>query len=256
MTEPSYYVNIPGYVMELKIEPMAKLCFGIIASLTRREGYCYASNASISEQLDVTERSIQNYIKSLSEAGVIVLDFDSGNRRMYLAEASTGKNLHGGVKEFSWGGEEIFVGGRKNFRKSNIVNNKAKNIDKTLMSENAKEPYPNQFLEFWEAYPPSKSSKAKSFKSYQRALKEADHETIIAGARAYADDCRRQRKSIEYIAHASTFLNEKRWEIDYSAQIAGSRANGGRSTFDDVLAAASRVARGEMGSNQHRGQNL
>ena len=63
------------------------------------------------------------------------------------------------------------------------------------------------FEEFWKLYP-RKQAKGAARTAYVKALKKADHETIMAGVRRFASDPNRQD---EFTAHASTWLNQERW---------------------------------------------
>ena len=63
------------------------------------------------------------------------------------------------------------------------------------------------FEEFWKLYP-RKQAKGAARTAYMKALKKADHETIMAGVRRFASDPNRQD---EFTAHASTWLNQERW---------------------------------------------
>lgn len=85
--------------------------------------------------------------------------------------------------------------------------------DPTVESSSNSLPQPDGFEEFWRTYPPRRhSSKADARKAYTKALKEgADLEDILAGTRAYAND--RNGKDQQFTAHASTWLNGKRWEV-------------------------------------------
>lgn len=77
---------------------------------------------------------------------------------------------------------------------------------------------PKFFEEFWQAYPKREGANPK-----QPACKQfisivgrgQDPEFIIAGARAYADELRRQGKfGTPYVAQAQTWLGQQRW-FDY-----------------------------------------
>lgn len=67
------------------------------------------------------------------------------------------------------------------------------------------------FDEFWAVYPRRKAKDAAR-KAYTAALKRGGHEEILAGAVAYRDECRGDRRAEQYIAHASTWLNQGRWK--------------------------------------------
>lgn len=65
-----------------------------------------------------------------------------------------------------------------------------------------------QFEEFWNAYP-QKQDKAKAFKAFQKALKRADFEDILAGVIAYRND---PRRNPDFTKFPATWLNNDSWE--------------------------------------------
>lgn len=65
-----------------------------------------------------------------------------------------------------------------------------------------------KFCEFWAAYPRSDDRK-KAWNSWRSALKDADADAIIAGARRYRDDPNRRDT---YTKHATTWLNAGAWD--------------------------------------------
>lgn len=64
------------------------------------------------------------------------------------------------------------------------------------------------FDEFWNLYP-RKEGKGKAEVAYIKSLKETNYEALISGVKRYAEKCR--GKDEDFIAHASTWLNGKRW---------------------------------------------
>jgi hypothetical protein len=63
------------------------------------------------------------------------------------------------------------------------------------------------FEEFWNAYP-RKVGKQAALKAFEKALRNAKVQEIIAGARRYADDPNRVDA---FTAHPTTWLNAGRW---------------------------------------------
>lgn len=49
----------------------AKLMYAFIASLSHLTGYCYATNAYLAEAANVSQRSAENHVRSLKNAGYI-----------------------------------------------------------------------------------------------------------------------------------------------------------------------------------------
>jgi predicted transcriptional regulator len=60
----------------------AKICYGLILSLSNTLGYSYATNEFISEHLGISIRTVQRYIKELSEAKLIRLEYIRNKRRL------------------------------------------------------------------------------------------------------------------------------------------------------------------------------
>lgn len=79
-------------------------------------------------------------------------------------------------------------------------------------------PQVDGFEDFWAAYP-RKESKRAAAQAYARALKRADAEAILQGAKKYASVPREP----QYIAMPTTWLNGDRWEDQAAtSQAAGS----------------------------------
>ena len=76
-----------------------------------------------------------------------------------------------------------------------------------------------EFSEFWAVYPLHKGKRA-AFLAYGRALKRAEHATILAGATRYAADPARKP---DFTAHPATWLNQDRW-LDEAAETSVDRA--------------------------------
>jgi len=75
-----------------------------------------------------------------------------------------------------------------------------------------------EFKAFWVAYPRrvgKKPAKAKFLAILKRG--EATAAQLIAGARDYADEMRREGRPLDKIAHPTTWLNQGRWEDEFAA---------------------------------------
>jgi uncharacterized protein YdaU (DUF1376 family) len=78
-------------------------------------------------------------------------------------------------------------------------NHKDKDIDKDKETT---------FDKFWNIYP-RKVGKQEAARAFIKALRLADPEVILAGAKRYAED---KNRLAVYTAHPSTWLNQGRWE--------------------------------------------
>ena len=92
--------------------------------------------------------------------------------------------------------------------KSNAVSN----ADVTLSETEYRNRIQNTeaFDRFWSVYP-RKAGKQDAQRSFERALKVATLDEILAGAQKYADD---PNRVAQFTAHPSTWLNQGRWSDD------------------------------------------
>jgi len=82
-----YYIVIPAPVRHANITDGAKLLYGDIAGLSKREGYCYASNAHLAEVAGVSKRTAENYLEQLEAAGLITREVEGEkSRRIFLTQ--------------------------------------------------------------------------------------------------------------------------------------------------------------------------
>jgi hypothetical protein len=96
---------------------------------------------------------------------------------------------------------------------SNGVSNGVSNADVTLTRiQNTDNRIQNTeteaFDEFWSLYP-RKHGKQAAIRAWKSAIRKTDPKTIIEAVKRYADDPNRVD---QFTAHASTWLNQGRWE--------------------------------------------
>jgi hypothetical protein len=77
-----------------------------------------------------------------------------------------------------------------------------------------KETYSAEFEQFWKLYP-KKDDKSQAAKAYIKARKETDHAKIIDGVERYAA-AKPWGDNIRFCKNASTWLNGKCWENEYT----------------------------------------
>ena len=81
----SYFTVIPAEVRHADILDGAKLLFGDIAGLSKKAGYCWATNAHLAEVSGVSERQVIRYIRLLEGAGFVRSEMvDAETRHIYL----------------------------------------------------------------------------------------------------------------------------------------------------------------------------
>ena len=70
--------------------------------------------------------------------------------------------------------------------------------------------FEDDFRNFWAVYP-RRVGKHAALKAYLKAVKSSDVQTILDGARRYAQD---PNRADAFTAHAATWLNAGRWDDD------------------------------------------
>ena len=100
-----------------------------------------------------------------------------------------------------------------------IEKEKELELDKDIKQKNTPTVSENVLLDdfekLWSLYP-NKKGKAKAFTAYKKAIKDGvTNEVIQTGIAAYTKEIEIKRTKPEYIAHGSTWFNNKRWEDDY-----------------------------------------
>ena len=84
-----HVIKIPFKILKNKnLSDNAKILYGEIERLSREFGFCYAQNVYLSDLLQVSERSIRDFISQLKKEKLIKMEFENrGNariRRIYL----------------------------------------------------------------------------------------------------------------------------------------------------------------------------
>lgn len=87
----------------------------------------------------------------------------------------------------------------------------------TPADRGAKSSNNRRFDEFWAIYP-RKVGKKAARRKWDVAVKDADPDVIIAGAKRYAEHVRTTRTEERFIAHPETWLNQGRWDDDLATQ--------------------------------------
>ena len=222
--EPSYYALIPYPVItDPDIPDGAKLLYGRITMLTKRSGYCYASNEYLASELGKQPDTISKLVKKLKEAGYIhtevIRDPDNKKvveRRIYPIMST----LHHTRKNFLEGtGKKSDTPPGKKSQETNGTLNDGEGIPPTPQGEAAHDRdgnqkrmpkhKPDRFQAFWEYYP-RHDDRDSAVRAWDR-LKPSD-ETIRAMAKALVW----QKKLPQWadttkIPYACRWLKNRRW---------------------------------------------
>lgn len=103
-SEPNYFAIIPAPVRyDKRLRPLARLLYGEITALAKREGYCWAGNQYFADLYEVEKNTVSGWISELAACGYINVEMEYGNQTIRkirignpdIQEGCTSKN--GGV---------------------------------------------------------------------------------------------------------------------------------------------------------------
>ena len=203
MDKPAYYANIPATVRyDKRLTPNAKLLYGEITALCNQEGYCWAMNAYFADLYGVSKTSISAWIGNLKEAGHITvqMNYKEGskhilNRYIRILGEGIQDNLHTPTRKLDDPIQDIFVDNSTINTTSNITVNSIGDFDL-----------------FWKFYP-RKASKDAARKAWNKLNPDQNIMKMIAdNVRERVEKGEWRKDNQSFILHASTYLNQKRWE--------------------------------------------
>lgn len=188
MTDPkqNYFYIIPARLAEEQNKTKA-LLYGLITSLTGKDGCCIASNQYLAKKLGRKDKSIiATYLNELVREGWIRSKVfqETGNRRKICLTTPLRKKPRTSLEKSNEGSLE-------KSKDSNIINSKKVSIS---------------FEEFWNAYD-KKVGRPKSEKKWYR-LSFGDQQAIMA----YIPKYKRAQPDKKYRKNPETFFNNRSWE--------------------------------------------
>ena len=203
MDKPAYYAIIPATVRyDKRLTPNAKLLYGEITALCHQEGYCWAGNQYFADLYEVSKTSISTWIGNLKDAGHITVEmnYKEGskhilNRYIRILGEGIQENLDTPTRKLEHPIQE------------NLRDNNTANTTSNITVNNI-----GDFDSFWTFYP-RKAGKEAARKAWAKLRPDQHIMQMIADnvkERVEKGEWRKDNQS--YILHASTYLNQKRWE--------------------------------------------
>jgi hypothetical protein len=200
MDKPSYYAIIPATVRyDKRLTANAKLLYGEITALCYQEGYAWAGNQYFADLYEVHKNSISAWIGNLKEAGHITVQMNYREGSKHI--------LSRHIRLFGEGIQDNFNTPTRKLDDP-IQENCVDNITINTTFNNTV----NSFDTFWNLYP-RKAGKANAKKAWQKLNPDCSVMELIAeniADRLAKGEWTKDKES--YILHASTFLNQNRWE--------------------------------------------
>ena len=216
MDKPSYYAILTADVRYDKtLKPLARLLFAEITALCNKEGYCWASNQYFADLYEVDKTTVSGWIGQLKTRGYITvqLEYKEGSKQI----------LNRYMKINGEGIDEIT---KTSFQKDvDPIDQKTKVNTKTNTKTNITVNSVGDFDSFWRFYP-RKAGKEAARKAWAKLRPDQHIMQMIADnvkERVEKGEWRKDNQS--FILHASTYLNQKRWEDEVLDQQTQKRTN-------------------------------
>ena len=222
MNDEAYFAIIPAIVIyDERLSMMERLLYGTITLLTKKDGYCYASNGYLANLYKCNEITISRHINQLKKYGYLTVEIkDNYQRKIYVNLPKEGdmQNCIGGYTETHRGVCKNDKGVMQNCIDNNISqyyesNKKSKNFN------NSKELFDQQ--ELVEPEKP-KSEYSEIMEAWNRL--PVTNIKVIKGTRLTMLKARLKDYTIDEILSAisnireSPFLlgqNNKGWQITF-----------------------------------------
>ena len=189
---------------------LTKLVLLMLANYADENNATFPSYKTLASLCECNERSVIRSIKLLYSDGLI----DIENR--FTASGKQTSNRF--ILQISQGDK---------FDRERVTNNAPNTITINHSSKDKREgdKYDSAFLEWWDAYPRKSGSKFKAFESWVKATKQNQYgistiskDHLLDSTKKFAKKC----VGIEdrFIPHATTWLNQRRWETVESKEVA------------------------------------
>lgn len=203
-------VHVMSCVWQAKLSTADKMVLLVIADHASDDGTnAWPSQATIAEKASMSVRSVQRSINSLVAAGYLTVHKHAGgtastreDRRPHLYT----------IRLERLRGDSVSTRGRRgdtgdaNGATTTTITGRQMRPMKHPLEPSLETP----FDAFWNAYP-RKVAKRAAEAAWQKAIREASADEIVAGARRFANDPNRHPS---FTPHPATWLNHGRWADD------------------------------------------
>jgi hypothetical protein len=192
------FAIIDEWVLDLDISDRAVRLYAVLARYADSETHkAYPSRGTLAERLRCSKASVDRAAQELVDAGAMTKKQRHNSSIVYTLQVSS--PLMRGVVTGDEGGS------------APVMTGVLTGDDLTITTEqepSEQEQLNNKFEQFWAIYP-KKDDKGLARRSFEKALKRASLEQIVAGAEKYRDDPNREQA---FTKNPSTWLNADAWE--------------------------------------------
>lgn len=198
MNDSSYFVMFPSKYLEV-LSARKCILMGVLIGLSKREGYAYPSNQTLSKIMNVSMDSIQRDLQSLEELKYIKRQVERNDKKEIISRKIYILDLTADLR-LPLSADLRLPSPQK--CGSNI--DKSININKDI----------SMFETIWNLYK-KKGVKETAKKAFGKLSK--DEIDLIQSHIPKYIDCHEKAEKVDFIPHLSTYLNQKRWndELPY-----------------------------------------
>ena len=229
---PSYTAYIPSKVRyDRELKPNAKLLYAEINALADYKGYCWATNEYLAKLLDISKRTVQELVSALAEKGFVEVEVvrdertnEVVERRIWVDVSMRNNPPPSCENPHDPSCENLHDPSCENLhveRDINLLNEippivpqdggqAPKPKRKRKEPKTAPDHEPERFAAFWKAYPrgENKQGAIRAWDNLKPSPELLDQMSIGLARALQSDDWKRGYG----IPHASTWLNNRRWE--------------------------------------------
>ena len=192
------FAIIDEWLLDLDISDRAVRLYAVLARYADSETHkAYPSRGTLAERLHCSKASVDRAAQELVDAGAMTKQQRHNSSVIYTLQVSS--PLHRGVVTGDEGGSAPVMTGVLTGDDLTIT---------TELEPTKQELLNQEFDKFWSVYP-KKDDKPLALRSFEKALKRATVDVIVAGAERYRDDPNREGL---FTKNPSTWLNADAWE--------------------------------------------
>lgn len=218
------------------LKPATKIVLYWLADHHNGEtGECFPSHKRLAKLCECSDRDVRRQINKLVDLGLVTIENrsrDNGSQtsngyRLHLTDDDARTNSPAPVDKLS--DPPVRICPTHNLGNNNL------GIEPNIYSAE------HSFGMFWAIYP-RKIGKAQAQKVWSRITKKVPAETILDGLRSQLPILK--AKETQFIPHASTWLNQERWNDEPSdlGQPTETRSAGNRGGHDSLVAGFAKYA--------------
>lgn len=214
----NYYAILPAIVRyDENLSDKAKLLYAEITALCSKYNECWASNAYFARLYHCSERTITRLITELKDCRYISVELIYKSKEKEIDKRVLKLNSPYRQNCLYPIDKNVYTPIDKNVQDNNTSMNNTSNNKPPIIPQKPNRKIINnlwelQFNNFWKIYPKKLKKDAAREWFKKRTLSNDEYTTIISKLKLFVKTKQWKKNDGEFIPHAITWLNQKRWE--------------------------------------------